>query len=81
LSIAKYEYRNKNKFSGEILPRVSIRNLRLTGRKEFAVASRILGRPWYSWRHQLAALAEAGFRVVAPDMRGYGRTARPEAID
>jgi pimeloyl-ACP methyl ester carboxylesterase len=25
--------------------------------------------------------SEAGFRVVAPDMRGYGRTARPEAID
>jgi pimeloyl-ACP methyl ester carboxylesterase len=36
---------------------------------------------WYSWRHQLAALAEAGFRVVAPDMRGYGRTDAPEAID
>jgi pimeloyl-ACP methyl ester carboxylesterase len=36
---------------------------------------------WYSWRHQLAALAEAGFHAVAPDMRGYGRTDRPEAID
>jgi pimeloyl-ACP methyl ester carboxylesterase len=36
---------------------------------------------WYSWRHQLSALAEAGFRVVAPDMRGYGQTERPEAID
>src|SRR3974377_1516345 len=36
---------------------------------------------WYSWRHQLAALAEAGFRAVAPDMRGYGRTDRPEPID
>jgi pimeloyl-ACP methyl ester carboxylesterase len=36
---------------------------------------------WYSWRHQLSALAEAGFRAVAPDMRGYGRTDRPEAID
>ena len=35
----------------------------------------------YSWRHQLAALAEAGFHAVAPDMRGYGRTDRPEAID
>jgi len=29
---------------------------------------------WYSWRHQLVALAEAGFHAVAPDMRGYGRT-------
>jgi pimeloyl-ACP methyl ester carboxylesterase len=36
---------------------------------------------WYSWRHQLATLAEAGFRAVAPDMRGYGQTDRPEAID
>jgi len=36
---------------------------------------------WYSWRHQLSALAEAGFRLVAPDMRGYGRTDAPEAID
>ena len=36
---------------------------------------------WYSWRHQLRALAEAGFHAVAPDMRGYGQTDRPEAID
>jgi pimeloyl-ACP methyl ester carboxylesterase len=36
---------------------------------------------WYSWRHQFAALAEAGFHAVAPDMRGYGRTDRPEEID
>jgi pimeloyl-ACP methyl ester carboxylesterase len=36
---------------------------------------------WYSWRHQLAALAAAGFRAVAPDMRGYGGSDRPEPID
>jgi pimeloyl-ACP methyl ester carboxylesterase len=36
---------------------------------------------WYSWRHQLVALANAGFHAVAPDMRGYGQTDRPEAID
>jgi pimeloyl-ACP methyl ester carboxylesterase len=36
---------------------------------------------WYSWRHQLAALAAAGYRAVAPDMRGYGKSDRPEAID
>jgi pimeloyl-ACP methyl ester carboxylesterase len=36
---------------------------------------------WYSWRHQLAALSGAGFHAVAPDMRGYGGTDAPEAID
>ena len=32
---------------------------------------------WYSWRHQLPALAQAGYRVVAPDMRGFGATEAP----
>jgi pimeloyl-ACP methyl ester carboxylesterase len=36
---------------------------------------------WYSWRHQLKTLADAGFHGVAPDMRGYGNTEAPEAID
>jgi pimeloyl-ACP methyl ester carboxylesterase len=36
---------------------------------------------WYSWRHQLNALADAGFHAVAPDMRGYGQTDRPEDVD
>jgi pimeloyl-ACP methyl ester carboxylesterase len=36
---------------------------------------------WYSWRHQLQALAEAGFHAVAPDMRGYGDTQRPAQIE
>ena len=36
---------------------------------------------WYSWRHQLTALADAGFHAVAPDQRGYGQTDRPDAIE
>src|SRR4029453_3412058 len=36
---------------------------------------------WYSWRHQLAALAAAGFHAVAPDMRGYGQTDAPADIE
>src|ERR1700674_4908646 len=35
---------------------------------------------WYSWRHQLPALAQAGFRALAPDMRGYGRNDAPAPI-
>src|SRR5262249_51536811 len=36
---------------------------------------------WYSWRHQLAALASAGYHAVAPDMRGYGQTDAPAEIE
>jgi pimeloyl-ACP methyl ester carboxylesterase len=36
---------------------------------------------WYSWRHQIPALAEAGYRVAAPDVRGYGGSDKPAAIE
>ena len=35
----------------------------------------------YSWRHQVPALAEAGYHVLAPDQRGYGRSSAPAAIE
>jgi len=35
---------------------------------------------WYMWRRQIVALAGAGYRVVAPDQRGFGQTDRPESI-
>ena len=42
----------------------------------------ILAHGWpelaYSWRHQIPALAEAGFRAIAPDQRGYGKTGAPQ---
>ena len=36
---------------------------------------------WYSWRHQIVALSSAGYRVVAPDMRGYGSTSAPASAE
>lgn len=36
---------------------------------------------WYSWRHQIPALAGAGFTVVAPDLRGYNESDKPEDVE
>ena len=35
---------------------------------------------WYSWRHQIPALAAAGFHAVAPDLRGYNESAKPPKV-
>jgi pimeloyl-ACP methyl ester carboxylesterase len=36
---------------------------------------------WWGWRHQISPLADAGYHLVAPDMRGYNRSERPAGID
>src|SRR6202795_3377581 len=36
---------------------------------------------WYSWRHQMRALADARFRAIAPDQRGYGETPCSQQIE
>jgi pimeloyl-ACP methyl ester carboxylesterase len=36
---------------------------------------------WYSWRHQIPVLAAAGYRVIAPDLRGYNDSSKPRGID
>src|SRR5215472_17136559 len=35
---------------------------------------------WYGWRHQIGPLAEAGFRVIAPDQRGYDTSSKPAPV-
>src|SRR5215472_5814419 len=50
------------------------------GRGPLVVLCHGFPESWYSWRHQMDALAESGFRVVAPDQRGYGRTEKPNDI-
>lgn len=35
---------------------------------------------WYSWRHQIETLSRAGYRCIAPDLRGYGQTSAPEPV-
>lgn len=50
---------------------------------EGPVALMVHGFPesWYSWRNQLPALAAAGYRAVAIDVRGYGRSSKPRAVE
>ncbi len=58
---------------------------------ELHVAQRGSGRPvvllhgfpetWRCWRHQIDALAGAGYRVIVPDQRGYGASDRPSAVE
>jgi pimeloyl-ACP methyl ester carboxylesterase len=70
---------------------VNQRRLRANGlQMHLAEAGPASGRPvvllhgfpdsWKLWRHQVAALADAGHRVFAPDLRGFGQTARPAAV-
>lgn len=67
------------------MERINVGELRLAIREEGSGDPVILlhGFPElaYSWRHQLPALARAGFRAVAPDLRGYGESDRPTTVD
>jgi epoxide hydrolase A/B len=58
-------------------------NVHLAEQGEGPVVLMLHGFPesWYSWRHQIPALAEAGYHAIAPDVRGYGQSDAPEAIE
>lgn len=55
----------------------------LAGPEDGPLALLLHGFPecWYSWRHQIPALVRAGYRVVAPDQRGYNRSDKPAGVD
>lgn len=55
----------------------------ISGPTDGALVILVHGFPesWYSWRHQISALAEAGYRVAAPDVRGYGGSQQPDEIE
>jgi len=36
---------------------------------------------WYGWKHQIAALADAGYRVIVPDQRGYNQSDKPKGLE
>jgi pimeloyl-ACP methyl ester carboxylesterase len=54
---------------------------RRRARCPLAILCRGWPESWYSWRHQITALAEVGFQVVAPDQRGYGQTDAPQPLE
>lgn len=35
---------------------------------------------WHCWRHQIPALVDAGYRVIAPNLRGYGKSSKPSSV-
>jgi len=57
-------------------------HVRAAGPKDGPLVVLLHGFPefWYGWRHQIPALAEAGYRVVVPDQRGYNRSDAPRAV-
>jgi pimeloyl-ACP methyl ester carboxylesterase len=76
--------------ANENLPRITHRQVRTNG-IDMHIAEAGTGFPvvflhgfselWHSWRHQLPAVAAAGFHAIAPDQRGYGRTDAPPDVE
>ena len=51
------------------------------GREPLALLCHGFPESWYSWRHQLPALAAAGYHAIAPDLRGFGKSDRPLPVE
>ncbi len=76
IPLAEEQMRERNIRSGDV-------RLRLIEMGEGPLVVLVHGWPElsYSWRHQMPVLAEAGYRVLAPDMRGYGGSDAPNSVD
>jgi pimeloyl-ACP methyl ester carboxylesterase len=79
---AHADLRQEKSMSGEVTHRTVVANgihIHVAEQGQGPLVLLCHGWPecWYSWRHQLSALAAAGFHAVAPDMRGFGRTDAP----
>jgi epoxide hydrolase A/B len=61
---------------------LNIAELEPDGRQDCPLVMLVHGFPesWYSWRHQFSPLAAAGYHVIAPDMRGYGKSDKPADV-
>ena len=58
-------------------------SVRMEGEDDAPLILCVHGWPelWYSWRHQMVYFSERGYRVAAMDVRGYGRSSKPDAIE
>ena len=56
---------------------IKLRVAEMAGRGPLVVLVHGWPESWYSWRHQIPAIAAAGYHVIAPDMRGYGKSDKP----
>ena len=62
------------------LEEVSLR-IALEGSGPLVVLIHGFPESWYSWRHQIGPIAAEGFRVCAIDVRGYGGSDKPQAVE
>lgn len=75
--MAGTDWERKQYWSGDL-----VLEARVAGPEDGPLVILLHGFPefWYGWRKQIGPLVTAGFRVVAPDQRGYNRSSKPQAV-
>src|SRR5580658_2056836 len=69
-----------SEFTTLALPDITLRAV-IRGAGPLVVMVHGFPESWYSWRHQIGPIAEAGFTACAVDVRGYGGSGKPAAIE